>query len=114
MSAIRDKLETCLARAADPAGEGKRAFLAILEGPSRDAADAADARSRNGISLGPLDGVILFRRRMRASAPRPRASMAVVEASGMGGLVAIVRYVVVPSANPLKRPPSLTNRNRKF
>ncbi len=59
MPAIRDKLETCLARAADPAGEGKRAFLAILEGPARDAADAADARSRNGISLGPLDGVIV-------------------------------------------------------
>jgi len=55
----RDRLEQCLFRIADPAGEGKRACLTIYAETARAAADAADARVRAGRSLGPLDGAIV-------------------------------------------------------
>jgi aspartyl-tRNA(Asn)/glutamyl-tRNA(Gln) amidotransferase subunit A len=55
----RDRLEQALARIADPKGEGARACLTVYQDAARAAADAADARARFGISLGPLDGVIV-------------------------------------------------------
>jgi aspartyl-tRNA(Asn)/glutamyl-tRNA(Gln) amidotransferase subunit A len=55
----RDRLEEALARIADPNGEGKRACLTVYTQSARIAADAADARAREGITLGPLDGAII-------------------------------------------------------
>ena len=55
----RDRLEQALARIADPNGEGARACLTVYAETARAAADAADARARAGISLGPLDGTIV-------------------------------------------------------
>src|SRR4051812_15331349 len=56
---VRDKLEQALAAVADPKGEGARACLTVYDVTARAAADAADARAKAGISLGPLDGAIL-------------------------------------------------------
>jgi aspartyl-tRNA(Asn)/glutamyl-tRNA(Gln) amidotransferase subunit A len=55
----RDRLEEALTRISDPRGEGKRACLTLYTEAARAAADAADARARAGISLGPLDGTIV-------------------------------------------------------
>jgi aspartyl-tRNA(Asn)/glutamyl-tRNA(Gln) amidotransferase subunit A len=55
----RDRLEQALARIADPAGEGQRACLTVYADAARAAADATDARTKVGQSLGPLDGVIV-------------------------------------------------------
>jgi aspartyl-tRNA(Asn)/glutamyl-tRNA(Gln) amidotransferase subunit A len=55
----RERLEEALARIADPAGEGARACLTVYRDAARVAADAADARARAGIALGPLDGAIV-------------------------------------------------------
>jgi len=55
----REKLEQALARIDDPRGEGARACLTIYREAATAAADAADARARAGISLGPLDGTIV-------------------------------------------------------
>jgi aspartyl-tRNA(Asn)/glutamyl-tRNA(Gln) amidotransferase subunit A len=55
----RERLEQALSRIDDPAGEGTRACLTVYRDQARAAADAADARVRAGISLGPLDGVIV-------------------------------------------------------
>ena len=55
----RDRLEEALARIADPKGEGARACLTIYSQAARAAADAADARARAGMTLGPLDGAII-------------------------------------------------------
>ena len=55
----RDRLEAALARIADPGGEGARACLTVYTESARAAADAADARARDGITLGPLDGAIV-------------------------------------------------------
>jgi aspartyl-tRNA(Asn)/glutamyl-tRNA(Gln) amidotransferase subunit A len=55
----RDRLEQALFRIADPNGEGAKACLTVYADAARAAADAADARAKAGISLGPLDGVIV-------------------------------------------------------
>jgi aspartyl-tRNA(Asn)/glutamyl-tRNA(Gln) amidotransferase subunit A len=55
----RDRLEEALARIADPKGEGARTCLTVYAQAARSAADAADARTRAGITLGPLDGAII-------------------------------------------------------
>jgi aspartyl-tRNA(Asn)/glutamyl-tRNA(Gln) amidotransferase subunit A len=54
-----ERLENALARIADPKGEGARACLTVYREEARAAAEAADARARAGISLGPLDGAIV-------------------------------------------------------
>jgi aspartyl-tRNA(Asn)/glutamyl-tRNA(Gln) amidotransferase subunit A len=58
-SSSRDRLERALAKIADPKGEGARACLTVYTNAARAAADAADARAALGVSLGPLDGVIV-------------------------------------------------------
>jgi aspartyl-tRNA(Asn)/glutamyl-tRNA(Gln) amidotransferase subunit A len=55
----RDRLEKALARIADPKGEGARVCLTVYHDAARAAAEAADARARLGLSLGPLDGIIV-------------------------------------------------------
>jgi aspartyl-tRNA(Asn)/glutamyl-tRNA(Gln) amidotransferase subunit A len=55
----RNRLEQALSRIADPNGEGSRACLTVYAQAARAAADAADARVARGVSLGPLDGVIV-------------------------------------------------------
>jgi len=55
----RDRLEAVLAKIADPKGEGARTCLTVYAEAARDAADAADARARAGLSLGPMDGAIV-------------------------------------------------------
>ena len=55
----RDRLEQALARITDSEGEGARACLTVYARPARAAANAADARAADGVSLGPLDGSIV-------------------------------------------------------
>src|SRR5271170_4373748 len=55
----RDRLEQALARIADPKGEGARACLTVYAATARAAADPADARGANGVSLGLIDGTIV-------------------------------------------------------
>lgn len=54
-----ERLEACLARATDPAGEGSRAFIRLYADRARVEAKAADDRVRQGLPLGPLDGRIV-------------------------------------------------------
>jgi aspartyl-tRNA(Asn)/glutamyl-tRNA(Gln) amidotransferase subunit A len=54
-----DRLEQALSRIADPSGEGRRACLTVYADTARAAAVAADTRAATGVSLGPLDGVIV-------------------------------------------------------
>ncbi|UCI30093.1 amidase [Mesorhizobium sp. B4-1-4] len=58
MQSVRDHLEIILARLAARAGD-ERVFTRIYTEPARAAADASDARSRAGVTLGPLDGTIV-------------------------------------------------------
>jgi len=52
-------LAAALLRIDDPAGEGVRTCLTVYRAQALAAAQAADARARDGISLGPLDGTIV-------------------------------------------------------
>jgi len=54
-----ERLEASLARIDDPKGEGARACLTVYRERAKAAAEAADARAKAGISLGPLDGTII-------------------------------------------------------
>ena len=58
-TSCRDRLEHALFRIGDAKGEGARACLTVYQDAARAAADAADARARAGVSLGPLDGAIV-------------------------------------------------------
>ncbi len=53
----RALLEDCLARIADPAGEGSRTFIAVAADAARAQADAADALRRYGRAAGPYAGI---------------------------------------------------------
>jgi aspartyl-tRNA(Asn)/glutamyl-tRNA(Gln) amidotransferase subunit A len=55
----QERLNDALARIDDPAGEGARACLTVYREVARAAAEAADARARVGILLGPLDGALV-------------------------------------------------------
>jgi aspartyl-tRNA(Asn)/glutamyl-tRNA(Gln) amidotransferase subunit A len=54
-----ERLDAALARIDDPTGEGARACLTVYREAARAAAEAADARARTHVSLGPLDGAII-------------------------------------------------------
>ncbi|WP_243370156.1 amidase [Microvirga solisilvae] len=58
MMAVRDKLEMILARLA-AREDDERVFTKLYPAAARAAADAADARQRAGVSLGPLDGSLV-------------------------------------------------------
>ncbi|RRH89404.1 amidase [Mesorhizobium tamadayense] len=58
MQSVRDRLEAVLSRLADRAIDEKVYTKLYIEA-ARAAADAADARRKAGVSLGPLDGVVV-------------------------------------------------------
>ncbi len=58
MTSVRDKLESILSRLDARAGDEK-VFLRLYRDEARAAADAADARRKAGVTLGPLDGRIV-------------------------------------------------------
>lgn len=55
----RVRLDQAFSKISDPNGEGSRACLTLYKESATAAADAADKRARDGISLGPLDGKII-------------------------------------------------------
>src|SRR6476619_4536426 len=58
-TSARERLEAALGRIDEPKGEGARACLTVYREQAKAAAEAADARAKTGISLGPLDGTIV-------------------------------------------------------
>ncbi|MCK9914798.1 amidase [Microbacteriaceae bacterium K1510] len=55
----RARLDAALARIDDKKGEGARVCLTVYRDEAEIAAEAADARAKAGVSLGPLDGAIV-------------------------------------------------------
>src|SRR3954463_445681 len=53
----RELVEHALARIADPAGEGKRAFLKVYAESARADADFADQLRKSGVRRSPGDGL---------------------------------------------------------
>ena len=93
-TSCRDRLEHALFRISDAKGEGARACLTVYQDAARAAADAADARARAGVSLGPLDGAIVSIKDLFDVAGEPtRAGSKILaeEAKPATGDAAIVR-----------------------
>jgi aspartyl-tRNA(Asn)/glutamyl-tRNA(Gln) amidotransferase subunit A len=59
IASARERLEAALGRIDDPKGEGARACLTVYREQAKTTAEAADARAKAGLSLGPLDGTIV-------------------------------------------------------
>ncbi|WP_187968471.1 amidase [Aquibium microcysteis] len=79
----QERLAESLARIADPASEGARACVSVYERSARAEAVAADERNRLGLSLGPLDGVIVsIKDLFDVAGDITRAGSAVVQAEG--------------------------------
>ncbi len=53
----RQLVEECLARIADPAGEGARSFITVTADAARAQADATDAMRKHGRAAGPYAGI---------------------------------------------------------
>src|SRR5262249_44090096 len=101
----RDRLDSALARIADPKGEGARACLTVYADAARAAADAADARHAKGASLGPLDGAIVSIKdlfdvageptraasNVRANAPPATADAVIVQRLRAAGAVIVAK-----------------------
>jgi aspartyl-tRNA(Asn)/glutamyl-tRNA(Gln) amidotransferase subunit A len=97
----RDRVELALFRIAEPDGEGMRTCLTVYSDAARAAADAADARAKLGISLGPLDGVIVTIKDLFDVAGEPtRAGSKILaeEAAPAAADAAIVRRLRVGGA----------------
>ena len=92
-SRVRDRLELALAKIAAPQGEGSRCFIKLYRQGARDAADAADARARNSVSLGPLDGVLVSLKDLLGVAGEPTmaASPSYRDAPPQSGDAVVVR-----------------------
>ena len=88
----RDRLEEALSRIADPKGEGARACLTVYTQAAREAADAADARARAGISLGRLDGAIVTIKDLFDVAGEPTRAGSKILADGAPALVRTLLY----------------------
>jgi aspartyl-tRNA(Asn)/glutamyl-tRNA(Gln) amidotransferase subunit A len=67
----RELVEAALARIADPAGEGKRAFVKVYDAAARAAADAQDRLRAAGYVASPLAGIPARGRSTTRGRPRP-------------------------------------------
>ncbi|MFK0689044.1 amidase [Mesorhizobium sp. IMUNJ 23033] len=92
MPSARDRLEVILSRLAARAGD-ERVFTRLYQEAARAAADAADARGKAGVSLGPLDGTIVSIKDLFdvAGEPTTAGSLMLANAAPAGRDAVIVR-----------------------
>ncbi|HEY8288104.1 MAG TPA: amidase, partial [Acetobacteraceae bacterium] len=101
----RSLVEACLARIADPAGEGSRTFIKVHADQARAMADAADALRRAGRAMGRYAGIPIAVKdlfdmegqptpagsRVLADAPPAKADAPVIQRMVAAGFVPIGR-----------------------
>ena len=74
----RALVEDCLARIADPGGEGARVFITVNAAAARDQADATDLLRRHGRAAGPFAGIPVSLKDLFDVAGEPTAAGSVV------------------------------------
>jgi aspartyl-tRNA(Asn)/glutamyl-tRNA(Gln) amidotransferase subunit A len=92
----RQLVEDCLARIADPAGEGSRAFLKVDAGGARLQADAMDALRRAGRAPGPFAGIPFSVKDLAdiAGQPTPAGSAVLAHAAPAAAHAPVVQRIL--------------------
>lgn len=101
----RSLVEDCLARIADPAGEGARAFLKVYGPAARAQADAVDALRRAGCAQGPYAGIPVSLKDLLdvAGEPTPAGSTVLADATPAAAHAPLVQRLVAAGFVPLGR-----------
>jgi aspartyl-tRNA(Asn)/glutamyl-tRNA(Gln) amidotransferase subunit A len=92
----RALVETCLARIADPSGEGRSAFIKVYADQARASADAMDALRRAGRAPGPLAGIPVSIKDLFdvAGEPTPAGSVVLADAPAAAAHAAVVQRLL--------------------
>ncbi|HEY0418352.1 MAG TPA: amidase, partial [Acetobacteraceae bacterium] len=92
----RQLVEECLARIADPAGEGSRTFLRVHADKARAQADAMDALRRAGRAPGPLAGIPFSVKDLAdiAGEPTPAGSTVLADAPPAAANAPVVQRIL--------------------
>jgi aspartyl-tRNA(Asn)/glutamyl-tRNA(Gln) amidotransferase subunit A len=101
----RQLVEECLARIADPAGEGRRTFLKVYEREARATADAIDALRRAGRAAGPLAGIPVSIKDLFdvAGEPTPAGSKVLANAPPASANAPLIQRMLAAGFIPLGR-----------
>ena len=101
----RALIERALARIADPAGEGGRAFLKVYADQARAQADAVDALRRVGRAPGPYAGLPISLKDLLdvAGEPTPAGSTALADAAPAPRHAAVVARLLAAGFVPIGR-----------
>jgi aspartyl-tRNA(Asn)/glutamyl-tRNA(Gln) amidotransferase subunit A len=95
-SSSRALVEACLARIADPQGEGSRAFVKVYAAQALAAADAMDALRRAGRAPGPFAGIPVSIKDLLdvAGEPTPAGSVILADAPPAAAHAAVVQRLL--------------------
>ncbi len=101
----REIVETCLARIADPAGEGKRAFIKVHADQARAMADAMDTLRRAGRAPSRYAGIPVSLKDLFdiAGEPTPAGSRALADAPPAAAHAPVVGRLLAQGFIPLGR-----------
>ena len=101
----REIVETCLARIADPAGEGKRAFIKVHADQARAMADATDLLRRAGRAPSRYAGIPFSLKDLFdiAGEPTPAGSRALADAPPAAAHAPVVSRMLAQGFIPLGR-----------
>ncbi len=101
----RALVEACLARIADPDGEGSRAFVKVYSDQARASADAMDALRRAGRAPGPYAGIPVSLKDLLdvAGEPTPAGSRALADAPAATAHAPVVARLLAAGFVPIGR-----------
>jgi aspartyl-tRNA(Asn)/glutamyl-tRNA(Gln) amidotransferase subunit A len=104
-TSARDLVEQCLARIADPAGEGGRTFLKVHAAEARAMADAMDGLRRAGRAPGPYAGIPISLKDLLdiKGEPTPGGSRALANAPPAATHAVVVQRLLAAGFVPLGR-----------
>lgn len=101
----RALIEDCLARIAEPDGEGSRAFIKVYAAQARASADAIDALRHAGRAPGPYAGIPVSLKDLLdvAGEPTPAGSRALADAAPAGAHAPVVARLLAAGFIPVGR-----------
>jgi aspartyl-tRNA(Asn)/glutamyl-tRNA(Gln) amidotransferase subunit A len=104
-TSARGLVEDCLARIADPAGEGSRVFIKVYAAQARAAADAMDLLRRSGRAPGPFAGIPFSLKDLFdvAGEPTPAGSVVLADSAPAVESALLIRRMLAAGFVPMGR-----------